>query len=107
MNPYEVLGVEQDATADEIRKRYRKLARECHPDLNPGDKVAEERFKQVSIAYDVLSDEERRAAYDEFGEVSLEAGFDADRAPAGGGKRGGSPGVRGEGERPRWPQDLD
>ncbi len=80
MNPYEVLGVEHDADADEIKKRYRKLARETHPDVNPGDKVAEERFKQVSIAYDILSDTERRAAFDEFGEVSLEAGFDAERA---------------------------
>ena len=67
---------------DEIKKRYRKLARETHPDLNPGDAAAEARFKQVSIAYDVLSDPERRNAFDEFGEVSLEGGFDAERARA-------------------------
>ena len=80
MNPYEVLDIAKDASPDEIKKRYRKLARENHPDLNPGDAAAEERFKQISVAYDVLSDTERRRAFDEFGEVSLEAGFDADRA---------------------------
>lgn len=80
MNPYEVLGVASTASEDEIKKRYRKLARETHPDLNPGDAAAEARFKQISVAYDILSDPERRRAYDEFGEISLEAGFDADQA---------------------------
>ncbi|MCA9504179.1 MAG: J domain-containing protein [Spirochaetaceae bacterium] len=82
MNPYEVLGVARDAAPDEIKKVYRRLARETHPDLNPGDAVAETRFKQVSTAYDILSDEKKRRAYDEFGEISLEAGFDADKARA-------------------------
>ena len=80
MNPYECLGVARDASPDEIKKAYRKLARETHPDLNPGDAAAEARFKEIATAYDVLSDEALRANYDEFGEIALEAGFDADRA---------------------------
>jgi len=80
LNPYEILGVDKDATTEDIKKAYRLLARETHPDLNPGDSVAEARFKQVSVAYDVLSDEQKRADYDEFGEIALEAGFDAERA---------------------------
>lgn len=82
MNPYEVLGVERNAKVDEIKKRYRKLARETHPDLNPGDAAAETRFKQISVAYEILSDPDKRKAYDEFGEISLEGGFDAERARA-------------------------
>jgi len=74
---YAVLGVAKDADAEAIRKAYRQLARKHHPDLNPGDKAAEERFKEISEANAVLSDPEKRAAYDEFGEVSLQAGFDA------------------------------
>ncbi len=77
---YAVLGVSGNATADEIKKAYRKLARKYHPDVNPGDKTAEERFKAVSHAYDVLGDEKRRALYDEFGEESLQPGFDPERA---------------------------
>jgi molecular chaperone DnaJ len=64
---YEVLGVSRDAKADEIRKSYRKLARKHHPDLNPGDKAAEERFKKVQEAYDVLSDSKKRQVYDQHG----------------------------------------
>jgi len=64
---YEVLGVAKTAVPDEIRKAYRKLARKYHPDLNPGDKAAEERFKKVQEAYDVLSDENNRKAYDQYG----------------------------------------
>ena len=79
-NLYEVLGVARDADRDTIRKAYRKLARQHHPDLNPGDQAAEERFKQISRAWEVLEDEEKRRNYDEFGEVSLEAGFDAEKA---------------------------
>jgi DnaJ-class molecular chaperone len=82
VNPYEVLGVSPKASTADIKKAYRKLARETHPDLNPGDAVAETRFKQVSVAYDVLSDAKKRADYDEFGEIALQAGFDADRARA-------------------------
>ena len=62
--PYEVLGVKRDASADEIRKAYRKLAKEFHPDLNPGKPAAEARFKAVTAAYDILSDTEKRARYD-------------------------------------------
>jgi len=77
---YSVLGVSRGADQSQIRKAYRQLARRYHPDVNPGDEKAEETFKAISEAYAVLSDPERRRNYDEFGEVSLEGGFDADRA---------------------------
>ena len=73
-DPYETLGVARDADVGAIRKAYRKLARKHHPDLNPGDKAAEERFKEISQAWEVLEDPVRRRNYDEFGEISLEAG---------------------------------
>ena len=63
-DPYEVLGLGRDATADQIRTAYRKLAKTSHPDLHPGDKAAEERFKEVSAANELLSDEEKRRQFD-------------------------------------------
>src|SRR5215203_3875837 len=66
-NLYEALGVPKNAAQDEIKKAYRKLARAYHPDTNPGDKEAEERFKEVQGAYDVLSDPKKRKEYDQVG----------------------------------------
>src|SRR5215471_18408319 len=63
-DPYEVLGVEKTASADDIRKAYRRLAKKLHPDLNPGNKAAEEQFKEVSAAYDLLSDADKRGRFD-------------------------------------------
>lgn len=77
---YEVLGVPRDASADAIRAAYRKLARKHHPDVNPGDKAAEEKFKKIATAYDVLGDDKKRAAYDEFGDASLQNNFDPTKA---------------------------
>lgn len=71
---YEVLGVGKDASKDEIKKAYRKLAMKYHPDKNPGDKTAEEKFKEVSEAYAVLADDEKRAQYDKFGHSAFEEG---------------------------------
>ncbi|MCB0325220.1 MAG: DnaJ domain-containing protein, partial [Bdellovibrionales bacterium] len=71
---YEVLGVQRTATADEIKRSYRKLALECHPDRNPGNKEAEERFKEASVAYQVLSNAENRAKYDRFGHAAFNGG---------------------------------
>jgi molecular chaperone DnaJ len=80
-NLYEVLGVGKTADQAEIKKAYKKLARQFHPDLNKDPKAAE-RFKEVSAAYEVLEDESKRAAYDEFGEASLSSDFNADQARA-------------------------
>jgi molecular chaperone DnaJ len=73
---YSVLGVPKGASADEIKKAYRKLAREHHPDKNPGDAEAEARFKEIQTAYDVLSDPEKRKTYDSFGSTDGRRGFD-------------------------------
>ncbi|TMB25880.1 MAG: molecular chaperone DnaJ [Deltaproteobacteria bacterium] len=79
-DPYATLGVSRTASAEEIKKAYRKLAKKLHPDMNPGDKKAEERFKDVSAAFDVVGDPKKRALFDEFGEVSLRSGFDEAKA---------------------------
>lgn len=75
---YEVLGVSRDATDDDLKRAYRKLALKFHPDKNPGDKAAEERFKEIATAYQILADSERRAQYDRFGHAAFDgagAGF--------------------------------
>src|SRR5579871_489177 len=87
---YSTLGVSREAKEDEIRKVYRKLARKYHPDLNPGDKAAEEKFKQVQEAYDVLSDSKKRQVYDQYG-------FYSDNIPPGGAGPGAGAGARGPG----------
>ena len=69
---YEVLGVDRNASADEIKKAYRKLAIKYHPDKNPGDKEAEEKFKEAAEAYSILSDADKKAKYDQFGHAGVE-----------------------------------
>src|SRR5579862_981745 len=80
---YEVLGVAKGASQDDIKKAYRKKALQYHPDRNPGDKEAEKKFKEISEAYDVLSDDNKRAMYDRYG-------ADAVHAQAGAGRGGGA-----------------
>ncbi len=88
---YAVLGVSRSASDGEIKKAYRKLARKYHPDVNPGSKQAEAKFKEVGEAYDVLSDPEKRKRYDEFGRAAFDGGFDPSvfRRRGGGAGRGG------------------
>ncbi|HEY0788888.1 MAG TPA: DnaJ domain-containing protein, partial [Thermoanaerobaculia bacterium] len=71
---YDILGVKNNATEDEIKKAYRKLARKYHPDVNPGDKASEAKFKELSEAYAVLSDTEKRAKYDRLGRDAFKTG---------------------------------
>ena len=115
-NLYDALGVPRNASAEEIKKAYRKLARQFHPDRNPGDAKAEERFKEISEAYDVLSDPEKRKRYDRGGSIFTGAGAGgAAGGPdmgafsdilsdlfgsAGGGRAGGAP-------RPERGRDLE
>ena len=90
-NYYEILGIKKDAKADEIKKAYRKLARKYHPDVNPNDKSAEEKFKEVQEAYDVLSNDKKRKVFDRFGYYhdNLDADSPFSTGSAGGGARGG------------------
>ncbi len=88
---YGVLGVKKTATADDVRKAFRKLARKYHPDVNPGDKKAEEKFKELSEANDVLSDPKKRKIYDQLGFYSDNIDPKAAEAYANSGATGGNP----------------
>ena len=74
---YEVLGISRSASDDEIKKAYRKLAKQYHPDLNPGNKEAEQKFKEVNEAYEILSDKDKKARYDQFGHAGVDPNFGA------------------------------
>lgn len=105
-DPYKELGVARGASADEVKKAFRKLAKELHPDKNPGDKVSEERFKRITAAFDLLGDAEKRAKYDR-GEIDAD-GREQYRAPpgGGGGRSGGFGGFGGSGGRGGF-EDID
>ena len=92
---YEVLGIGKNATDAEIKSAYRKLAKKYHPDLNPGDKTAEEKFKEVNEANDVLSDPEKRKRYDQFGFAGVDPNYGAGQGGYGGGFGGGFGGASG------------
>jgi len=94
MDYYKTLGVSKDADADEIRKAYRRLARKHHPDLNPGDKAAEDRFKTVQEAYDILSEPKKKQMYDQYGFYS-ENGMPQSGGPGGGAQKGPNMGFGG------------
>src|ERR1700737_3466036 len=108
---YGILGIKKTATADEIRKAFRKAARKYHPDVNPGDKKAEEKFKEISEANDVLSDDKKRKIYDQFGfysdnidpaaaEAAARGGYGGSGFPGGGAGYSSAGGGRGGQEVP-------
>src|ERR1700686_2201987 len=114
---YATLGVAKNASADDLKKAYRKLAMQFHPDRNPGDKAAEAKFKDVSEAYDILKDDQKRGAYDRFGHAAFEQGNGAGAGMGGfdfsaGGDLGDifdqmfGMGRRGGGQRTRTGSDL-
>ena len=84
---YETLGVAKSASADDLKRAYRKLAMQYHPDRNSGDKAAEQKFKDINEAYDILKDDQKRAAYDRFGHAAFENGA----GRGNGGRPAGSP----------------
>ena len=88
---YDVLGVGRNADAKEIKRAYRKLAKKYHPDMNPGDKNAEQKFKEITEAYNILSDDEKKKLYDQYGFAAFEEGAGA------GGAYGGGQGFHGQG----------
>ena len=88
-NPYEALGVSKTASADEIKSAYRKLAKKYHPDLNPGNKEAEAKMKDINLAYEVLSDEKKRKNFDQFGSADGPKGFGGFSGASGGFGQGG------------------
>src|SRR5437763_14365708 len=98
---YATLGVSRNASEDDITKAYRKLARQFHPDRNPGDKQAESKFKEVQKAYDILADKGKRSQYDRFGHVEEDGGVGGGR----GGPRG--PNFNWGGGRPGGFQEMD
>lgn len=104
-NPYEVLGVKKEVTSDELRSAYRKLAKKHHPDLNPGNKQAEARFKEISAAYELLSDAEKRARFDR-GEID-ESGNEKPRAYSYQEHAEGAPGAKYRTQEGYSPEDLD
>ena len=81
---YEVLGLQKGASADDIKKAYKKMARQYHPDLNPGDKVAEEKFKEINEANEILSEPEKKARYDQFGFAGVDPSYGAGAGGPGG-----------------------
>lgn len=87
---YQTLGVDKKASADELKKAYRKLAMQYHPDKNPGSKEAEQKFKEINEAYDVLKDDQKRAAYDRFGHGAFDGGMGGGRGGFGGAGMGGA-----------------
>lgn len=104
-DPYKELGVAKGASADEVKKAFRKLAKELHPDKNPGDKVSEERFKRITAAFDLLGDAEKRAKYDR-GEIDADGREQFRAPPGGGGRSGGFGGFGGSGSRGGF-EDID